>query len=288
MKKNLISIILPVYNASPFLNDCLNSIKNQSYTNWEVIAVDDGSTDNSLQILDSYAKQDPRIKIIRQKKHKGIAHALNLGIQKSKGQFLARMDADDLMHKNRLKLQIAHLLDNKDVIVVGGQCDLIDQQNKSIGEKNFPLTHKEIVKLMFLRAPLQHPAIMINKEKLPANFVWYFTNKIPAEDLDLYFRLLPYGKLANLPQTVIRYRQHSNSLSLKQPKKTFVTAQKIRWHYLLTTSYNPGLFTIALNLAISPIFSLLPSSMVYPLYSLALHPKKLLPSFAKPSLALTA
>lgn len=268
MNKNpLISIILPVYNASPYLPQCLNSVLSQTYQNWELIAVDDASTDNSLDILNSYAQKDSRLKILSHTPNQGIAPTLNQALKHAQGQFIARLDADDVMYPNRLQKQLNYLSNHPHTVVVGGQCNLIDTQDNLIGQKTFPLTHQKIYQLAFLRSPLQHPAIMINKNLLPDNFTWYHQNQVPAEDLDLYFRLFQYGRAANLPDTIIQYRQNPQGLSLKDPLQTYLAAYQIRRQAIKKYHYQPRFTTRLLQAFISLTIFLLPSSAIYPLYT---------------------
>ncbi len=268
MKSNqdLISIILPVHNAELFLHDCLNSILAQTHNNWELIAIDDGSTDNSFHLLSSYAKKDNRIKVYRNKHNLGISTSLNKIIKLAKGQYLARMDADDIMLKNRLSLQLKFLKSHPDIIIVGGQCQVINTNGKKIGKKIFPLDHNSIYQLAFNRCPVQHPAILINRHFVPKNFVWYRTEHIPAEDLELFFRLFRFGQFANLPQTVLKYRRHLHNTSLINPSKTYQVAQNVRHLAVELYGYQPSPISQILNFVQFFIVSLLPVKLIYPLY----------------------
>lgn len=120
-KKILISVVLPVYNAGLYLREAMLSIIGQSYQDWEMIVIDDGSTDNSWKVASELAKQDSRIKLFRNRSHYGVAHVSNLAIKKAKGQYLARMDGDDVSLSNRLSKQLSFLQKNIDVIAVGAQ-----------------------------------------------------------------------------------------------------------------------------------------------------------------------
>ena len=267
-KQPLISIILPVYNSSAHLKQALNSILNQSYSNWELIAINDASTDHSQNILKSYAQKSPKIKIFSHTTNQGIARSLNKALKHAQGQYIARMDSDDIMLPNRLQKQLKYLLKHPQTIVVGGQCQLIDTQDKLIGKKTFPTNHQQIYQLAFIRSPLQHPAIMINTALLPKNFSWYHTDQVPAEDLDLYFRLFQYGKAANLSDTVIKYRQNPQGLSLKDPLHTYLTAYKIRQNARKQYNYQPTFSTKIINKLISLAILVFPKNTIYPLYSL--------------------
>lgn len=138
----LVSIIMPVYNAGLFLVEAIESIINQTYENWELIIIDDASTDNSWKIIKRFKNQYPKkIKVIRLKKNlnKGGDVCANIGFQKAKGRFIARMDSDDISHSNRLEKQVKFLLNNPDIFMLGSQAWVIDKNGEIIGEKNLPL-----------------------------------------------------------------------------------------------------------------------------------------------------
>jgi len=280
MKQNkpLISILLPVYNGEPYLQGGLDSILKQTYSHWELIAIDDGSTDASLSTLKHYAKQDKRIKVYSLNKNVGIAKALNHAIKHAQGQFIARMDADDVMYPNRLTLQIKYLLSHPDTVIIGGQCTLINTQGKTIGNKHFPLTHDGIYQLALLRSPMQHPAVMINRGLLPKNFNWYYSSQVPAEDLDLYFRLFHYGYAANLKNKLIKYRINPVGLTFINPRRTFKKAYSIRRHASSLYGYQASIFTQTSFIIQSVLIYILPETVTNLIYRLIIDPRLLFQS----------
>jgi|WetSurMetagenome_2_1015567.scaffolds.fasta_scaffold93515_2 glycosyltransferase involved in cell wall biosynthesis len=264
----LISVILPVHNADKFLFEALESLRYQTYSHFEVIAIDDASTDKSYEILKKYAKIDLRFHIYRQKTNLGVANTLNFGLTKAKGHFIARMDADDFSLPNRFQKQVNFLLKHPGVVVVGGQCLTIDKNSLVTGKKVFPTTHIGINDLMYTSNPIQHPSIMINRDLLPANFTWYNPHLTPAEDLDLYFRLGKFGLYANLQSFILMYRQHPDSETFKNPKYTFKITQKVRRLALHKYGYRPSLKSRLLASAQNLVISLLPSHLIFPVYNL--------------------
>lgn len=263
----LISVILPVHNAQKYLIEALESIRYQTYPHFEVIAIDDASTDNSLKILKNYSKIDPRFKVYHNKTNLKIANTLNFGVRKAKGLFLARMDADDVSMPSRFQKQISFLTKHPGVIVVGGQCLTIDTNSKITGKKLFPTNHIAINELMFTANPLQHPSIVIRRDLLPSNFAWYNPKLTPAEDLDLYFRLGKFGLFANLKSTVLMYRQHEDSETFRNPKLTFKVTQKVRRLAVAKYGYKPSLKSIVLATVQKIVLSVIPASLVFPLYT---------------------
>lgn len=267
-KMSLISVVMTVYNAAEFVLEAVESIQNQNYPNWELIIVNDGSTDKTGEILRKLAKNDKRIVLINCVKNRGASVASNLGLSKAKGQFIARMDADDITLPDRLAKQVDFLQKHKKVIVVGGQCELIDRDGNSIGMKNFPTSHAEIYGALYQINPIQHPSLMINTALLGAHKITYHTEVLLAHDLEILFKLAQYGKFANLADVVLKYRIHSDSLSLKQPKETFRHTLAVREMARKMYGYVPSKKGILVNFAQKIIMTIIPSFVVYPLFRL--------------------
>jgi len=263
----LVSIILPVYNAASFLPACLDSLLKQTYSNIEIIAVNDGSTDNSLAILNQYSQKDSRIKVFSNNKNKGIGYTTNLAIKKTSSPYIARMDADDIAYKNRISQQINFLLKNPQTVAVGGQCRIINTKGEIVGKKTFPTQNHDIHHMMYTAMSIQQPTVMFNTKLLPKNFSWYNNSLSPVDDLDLFFRLFQYGQLANLPSFVLKYRQYHTSASLKNPKQTFKLTQKVRHLAVKKYHYQPTLTQKSIAFTQFLIVSLLPSPFIYPAYS---------------------
>lgn len=277
-KQTLVSILMPVYNAEAYLSKTLESIKSQTYTNWELFAIDDWSTDKSYDVLLDFAKKDKRVKVYRNGKHRGVAGAANLALSMIKSDYVARMDADDLMHPERINKQLRFLKENPRVIVVGSQCVLIDKDGQKIGEKNFPFQNNEIVKMIFRSIPIQQPSMMINRGLLPKDFIAYDQSKNTAEEVELLFKLFKYGEAANLPDFLHFYRLHDKNTSLKDPKKTFYLTFLTRLKY----AYKASLIDLIFNfLQLMAVF-VLPKKLIFPLYNLW-RSKKLL-NLSVPSL----
>ena len=263
----LISVILPVYNAEKYLTEALESLRYQTYPHFEVIAIDDGSSDKSFSILRHYTKLDSRFRAFKNTTNLKIARTLNLGIKKAKGSLIARMDADDVSLPNRFQKQVNYLSKHPGVVVVGGQCLTIDKDGHLTGKKLFPTSHITINDLMYTANPMQHPSIMINRALLPENFSWYNPSLPPAEDLDLYFRLGKYGLFANLKSAILMYRQHGDSETFRDPKLTFSVTKKVRHLAVSKYGYRPSLKSKALALAQEITLSIVPSQYIFPLYT---------------------
>lgn len=241
MKDNaLISVVMPVFNAERFLSQAIESVSSQTNKNFEFIIVDDCSSDNSYQICEEYKRIDPRIKLFKNSSHHGVGTTLNFAINQSKGQFLARMDADDIMDSRRLEKQFNYFQKNTNVVCLGSWMKEINDKNEIIGDRTTPLLHKQIYEKMFYEMAIQNPTLMINKNLVPKDFSWCKTDGI-LDDLDLFFKLLQFGEFGNVGEYLMLYRIHENNLSLKNIKKTFNEALNIRKYAVIKYGYKPTL-----------------------------------------------
>lgn len=265
-KESLVSIVMTAYNAAEFVAEAVESIQNQTYQNWELIVVNDGSSDKTREILQKIAKNDKRIKVIGYAKNRGASYASNLGLSKAKGQFIARMDSDDISVPTRIAKQVKFLQENPNVIVVGGQCELIDREGNSIGMKTFPTNHSEIYDALYQYNPIQHPSLMINRRLLGKYKIKYHTKVLLAHDLEILYKLSQYGELANLPDTLLLYRIHSDSLSLKNPKETFKHTLAVRKLARAEYGYVPSFAGSVVHNLQKVVLTILPSAIIYPLF----------------------
>ena len=211
MHEPLVSVVMPVYNAGRFLSGAVNSIREQSFRDWEMICVDDGSTDGSGERLDEFAAQDARIRVIHQT-NTGIVGALNRGCEAARGPLICRMDSDDIALPNRMQQQIAFLRSSPGCVAVGGAILEIDVDGDPLCCSRLATSHTEIENnLLHRRTGLFHPTTMIRAEALRAvggyraEYQW-------VEDHDLWLRLARRGQLANLDDVMLCYRQHSSSV----------------------------------------------------------------------------
>lgn len=208
MKQPLVSVIMTVYNAQEFLNMAIDSILLQSYTNFELIIIDDGSTDQSPSIIQAY--RDLRIKYYRQK-NRGLSAALNAGIKKTRGEYIARMDHDDISYPTRLEKQVQYLERNSDVAMLGTSFDFIDEDSGIIG-KAYTLDRNQDLKIEFLtRNPFGHGTIMIRRAVI-IEIGGYDTTE-PIEDYELWWRISKKYKVANLTEFLYGWRIVSSGMS---------------------------------------------------------------------------
>lgn len=258
---------MPVFNAANYVEEAVNSVLSQTYSNFELIIIDDGSTDKSWDILKKLARQDKRVRIYQNRINSGIGYTRKELAKLAKGKFAAIMDSDDIMFPDRLATQGEFLQKHPKVVVVGGQCVTIDEDGNESGYKKFPLKHDEIYRMMFTRMSIQQPASMINFALVPEDFPWYDNSVSPVEDLDNLFRLFNSGKFANVPENVLYYRVYSASSSLKNIKRTFWLTMKVRARAVLRYGYKPTLLAWLVMIPQMLAVSLLPAQYVFLVYA---------------------
>lgn len=265
--KPKISVLMAAYNSEKYIGDAIESILNQTYKNFEFIIVDDKSTDNTVNIIRKYIEKDKRIKLICLNKNLGPSLAANVGLRKIKGQYLVRMDADDISEVDRLEKQITYLKNNPEISMLGGQCNLINSDGNIIGRKLFPLDNKSIFESLFSRNPIQHPACMINLKNMTTYTMLHDGKSVLAHDLELVFLASKYGGLANINDYVLNYRQYPESFSLMNPKKTFWQTFTVRVQSISKYNYIPT-FKGAVTTLVQVLFIVfIPSKLIYPVYT---------------------
>ncbi len=209
---------MPVYNASLFLKEAIESILNQNYSNFEFIIINDGSTDNSLDIIKSF--NDPRIIIVNNEKNLGIIKTRNIGLKMAKGKYIANMDADDISLPNRLEKQVAYLDSHPDTAIIASRLVLINDLNKEIGvwqEDVRTNTYEDILTTLPVINCVGQPTIMMRADVVKR--IGYFEGFMHNEDWGLWLHVLSLGyKIEKLPETLLRYRQHSAGTTITANK----------------------------------------------------------------------
>lgn len=219
-KQALVSIVIPVHNGEKYIKESINSCLEQTYKNIEIIVVDDKSEDNTLNILKSYGN---RITVISVEKQNGLGNVINIGIRKSKGKYIARMDADDIMYPTRIEKQVEYLESHPNCVAVGGQIDIIDENGDITGHREYAVEDRDIKKNLFLFQPFAHPAVTLRRSTLE-EIGLYPENMWKVEDVKLFLILSTKGEFHNLEDTVLKYRMtfktESQSKMLDHFKKT--------------------------------------------------------------------
>jgi hypothetical protein len=216
-----ISILLPTHNDVRFLPEAVQSILGQTHADLELVVVDDGSTDQTAAYLRSLA--DPRVRVIRLDTNRGITAALNAGLAECRGKYVARMDADDIAEPDRLRRQSEFLEANRDIGIVGSSRLLIDEQGKPIAPAPAMTDDLSIRWKCLLGNPLAHPTVMLRREI----FVGYDLNYRAAQDYELWTRLLPLTRAANLAEPLLRYRIRPSSISRSRQAEQLANHDRI-------------------------------------------------------------
>ena len=205
-----VSILMPVYNAERYLAQAIDSIINQSFTDWELIIINDGSTDQSKSIIESY--NDPRIKHYENEANLKLIKTLNKGIGLCTGEYIARMDSDDISQPERLQIQVDFLDKHPSYVMCGTTARVVDNGGKKIGEiRNLKRNNFLQINLLFSN-PFVHPSVVIRRKALENNhYDEYFKH---IEDYELWCRVALEGKIANICKDLILYRWHSSNVSV--------------------------------------------------------------------------
>lgn len=261
---------MPVYNAGSFLMEAIESILTQSYKNFELIIIDDASTDNSWKIISSFKRRFPkRIKAVRLTKNLNMGGdaAGNVGFDLAQGEFIARMDADDIARPERLKKQVSYLKTHPGISVLGSRAYVLNKDGDFVGNKNVPLTHKEIYKEYFVFHPMIHSTVMIRRSSLKRVENLYYLSYNANNDYLTFFEMIARGdRFANLPDKLLYYRIHGKNDSLVNVKSRFINSIKIRLRAVFEFGYKPTIKGAVKLAAQTGIVLLVPERLIVPLY----------------------
>jgi glycosyltransferase involved in cell wall biosynthesis len=204
-----VTVLMPVYNAAKYLNESIDSILNQTFTDFEFLIINDGSTDDSGNIIDSYS--DKRIRHHRLSNNKGLIKALNIGLELAQGEYIVRMDADDISHHDRLMAQVNYLDNNPEVSVASVSRYILGVKEKTLSSKY--LSDLEVRTLNIFNCPIVHPGAAIRNAYLKSNNLKYNTDYVHAEDTALWTEILLKSKIVVLNKKLLGYRIHNNQVS---------------------------------------------------------------------------
>lgn len=208
-----LTVILPVFNAEQYLCSAIDSLLVQSFRDFELIAVNDGSTDGSAGLLDKYAAADPRVRVMHQE-NQGVSVSCNAAIDAGRGIYVARMDADDLAHPQRFEKQIAHMDGAPDLVALGTWARLIDPDGRPLKTLELPLEHTVIDQRHASGKGLLsicNPSVMMRMAAV-RQVGRYDEDFRSAHDIEIFLRLAEIGRLSNLPEVLLDYRMHQNSI----------------------------------------------------------------------------
>lgn len=210
----LVSVQMPVFNGEKYLAEAVDSILSQTFSDFEFLILDDGSTDDSLKLLQKYAAMDSRVHVIT-RENRGLSATQYELVQLSRGEFIAQLDQDDIALPNRLELQLDFFRKNSEVVALGGASQMIDGAGRYLTTLTMPETDKEIQELHLKGiCAIAHSSVMMRSAALKS-VGSYDKSYNSAADIDLWLRLGEIGKLANLKDVLLKYRLHNKSTSEK-------------------------------------------------------------------------
>jgi len=234
--KPAVSVIMPCYNVAKTIDEAVQSLLQQTLQEIEILAINDGSTDTTIECLQGWSKKDQRLQIL-QRPHKGIIPALNAGLAHCRAPLVARMDGDDIAHPDRLEKQVSFLASNPDIAVVSCLVEGYPPQDIGKGFKiylnwlNGLITPDAISREIYIESPLAHPSVVIQKSWIDR--VGMYQDHGWPEDYDLWLRLhLAGAKFAKVPEILLSWREHSQRLTRTDSRYSVENFLRAKAHYL--------------------------------------------------------
>lgn len=228
-KKNpIVSVIIPVFNGASYLEETIRSVKNSTFKNFEIILVDDGSTDKSRELCRMFVRKNRNVRFFAFKRNKGLGHVLNFALEKAKGKYICRLNQDDRMLRHRIETQVKFLEKRPQAAAVGSWIRLFFENGKREIVKFLP-TDTEIRKTWLMVGPFSDPSVMYRKD-IAIKAGGYNHEFWPADDTQLWYRLGMLGELANIQKPLVEVRYHEKAASVKHFRKlTIRLYQAHRW-----------------------------------------------------------
>jgi glycosyltransferase involved in cell wall biosynthesis len=227
----LVTVLIPVFNAEKYLREAIESILNQTYKNLEILIINDGSTDQSEDIILSYS--DDRIRYIKNQQNIKLISTLNLGIKEAKGKYIARMDADDVSMLNRIEKQVRFLEENPSYILCGSNVKLIKNDQKTDEIIHYHNDSSDIKFALAFYCPFIHPTVLIRKEILVIHNLFYDSMFLHAEDYHLWTKLVDFGDFINLQDELVYYRIHEHQISSEHKEFQKLKMKEIQNQFLI-------------------------------------------------------
>jgi glycosyltransferase involved in cell wall biosynthesis len=266
MKTPKVSVLMPAYNAEKYLVEAIESILNQTFTDFEFIIIDDCSTDKTWEIIQKYSKKDKRIVAIKNEENLKLSATLNKGIDICKGEYIARMDSDDWSYPDRLQKQYDAISKDPNIGILGGAMEVCDENLEIKNIRKYNLSDSEIRKSLFKYSPFCHPATIFKKEALLKENYNFFLDV--SQDYDLYFRIGRYYKLANLKDILLKYRtSNTQSSNSKANRQQYLTLY-IRLKAVLEYGYRASIADILSSIFQLILIPIIPNKVKIVLFNL--------------------
>jgi glycosyltransferase involved in cell wall biosynthesis len=249
---DLVSILLPVRNASATLSECLDSLQAQTYDNLEVIIIDDFSRDDTYKIASIYRKKDRRVRLYRNVKQYGAAVTLNRALKRAKGQYVTFMDAKDTSTPDRIKRQLSYFRDHPKTVAVGTQCIFMDDEHKNVGKSAFPQEHDRIYNRLINGVTMQFETALINRFRLPKDLLHFSQTSAQLHLSDIFVKIQQYGSFANINQCLYK-RYKASQTTMEKIRKQLLPQTGLFIKAIFEHDYRPSVEAL-----VSPLIKQLP------------------------------
>lgn len=224
----MVSVIIPVFNGASFLEEAVKSVSQTTYTNYEILLIDDGSADHSKQICHEFEKQYPNVKFYSFTENRGLGRVLNFALEQAKGKYICRLNQDDHMLPFRIQKQVDFLEKNSKVVAVGS-CIKLFEDNGNFQILKFLETDEDIKKIWHIISPFADPSVMYRKD-VAIKAGGYQQEFWPADDTQLWYRMGLLGKLANIQETLVEVRWHKKAASVRHFRRLAISTYNMhRW-----------------------------------------------------------
>ena len=229
-KSPFVSVIMPVYNCAQYLREAIESILNQTFQDFEFIIINDGSTDNTPEILREYANKDSRIRVINQP-NSGIVTALNRGLKEAKGEWIFRMDGDDVALRHRFKTQIKTIENNTSLVLLGGWCQQVNSEGFPLKINKYPSEHAKLLNRLEMGLSFfPHSSACFHRDTV-MKLGGYRERFLHAEDVDLWLRLSNVGEVSCYPGVIIKLRKYPDLTFEKVKLRSLIACAARICHY---------------------------------------------------------
>ncbi|HSV94379.1 MAG TPA: glycosyltransferase [Spirochaetia bacterium] len=256
---------MPAYNAEQFIDEAIKSILRQTYKNFELIIIDDCSTDKTLKVIKKFSLLDKRIKFDKNEKNQGIAVSRNKLVKHAKGKYIIWQDADDISITSRIEKQVKFMEHNTCVGICGGFLDCFNSKGKT-GIRYYSKSDKHLRNNIFRMSPVAQPCSIIRSKIIKALGKYDITLS-SAEDLDMSFRIGSVSKFANIQEVLLKYREHNQSNTYSQLSKQIKDTLNVRWRYRNSIGYSMNVLDL-IFIFVSKIMQKFPNIIVISIFKI--------------------
>lgn len=242
-----VTVLMAVYNGQKYLKQAVDSVLGQTFEDFEFIIINDGSTDDTQAVIESYT--DSRLVVVQNETNLGLARSLNNGLRLARGKYIARMDCDDISRPERLDKQVSFLEKKPDVAVCGSHVHAFNSKSSDVWK--YPILPEMVKSCLIFNSSLAHPAVVIRKSAFYDSNLQYDVNFKQAQDYELWARASKFLKLANIDEVLLEYRLHEGQVGQKYKKNQHETANSVRRILLSELGVSPTPVEMEVHLALA-------------------------------------